>query len=304
MVLPIILGLGMAAAGGALTAKGASTKGTKPQHQFYGGSKEAQDAAQRQYQDQIYAARTDMQGGYTGNNVYAGQQGIQTGLGYTRDLAASGAKVQATGAQLLGQSSGRFATGSRTEMEAQRAIQAAVDGSAPSQAELLMRQQASDIAQRQAAMAATARGGNQAAAMRAAMAQGADAQTNAAGQAAALRAQEIATARGQLSQLGQAQYQSGAIPGQLGLGAQAQGIGMQQFGAQAQLQAGQYGASLAAQREAEYLQAQQAAAGMVYQGDIAQEQSRAQAQQAQRDQWFRLGGGLLGAGGAVMGGAK
>lgn len=303
MVFPIAIAAGALLAGGGIASafKGASTKNTTAQKQYYGGTEDAQAALLKGYADQAATARQNAQGGFIGDNVYKGQQGIQTGLGYTRDLAQQGRGLASVGANLVDQGKAQFSAGARAQMEAARAIQSAVDGTAPSQAELLMRAQAGEIGQRANAMAATARGGNQAAAMRAAIDAGANAQLNAAGQAAALRAQEMAVARQQLAQLGAQQYQQGSIPGGMGLSAIGQGMGAQQFGAQAQLNAGQYGTSLETQRELAYQQMQQDALRTIYGGEVAQEQARAAEAQRRSDRWWQLGGSLVGAGGTVMG---
>jgi hypothetical protein len=96
----------------------------------------------------------------------------------------------------------------------------AAQGSVPSAAQNQQTQGIGQAIQSQAAMAAAARGGNLAAAMRGAQAAGSGIQAQGIANNAALRANEMATARGQLSNAqgmqGQLFNQAGAVGNQAG----------------------------------------------------------------------------------------
>lgn len=208
------------------------------------------------------AASADLASGKTGSQVYApvsrALDRLQT-AGDPNLQAGTAAAQQAS--SVAGGMSGDVAR-----------LRAAAEGAVPSAAQIQQRQGIGDAINSQQAMAAGARGGNLAAAMRGAQAAGAGIQARGVGDAAALRANEMATARGQLTQAtgtqGQLFNQAGSVQGALantqvgragagvqGAGAAAQGRmgaqvqGVQNLAAGAQMEQGRVGSAVAQDRQ-------------------------------------------------------
>lgn len=293
-LVPLVIAGAMAAGGTAAALRGMGQKGQTPNAQYYGGSQEAQ-------RDILHGYRSRQDQSIEAQNAGLAQmgQGVQSAQGIAeqgRDVYGLGSGAFTTGRNAAG--AGLAGLSGATNLAAQAAY-----GNAPSEAEILIRNQAAQIGRQQAAMAANVRGGNQAAAMMGAQQAGAEAQLAAVGQAAALRANEMAANRQAYAQAAAAQTQAALGMGSMGLGAMGQGMGAQQFGAQSQMGYGQFGAELGAQREGAYLGAEQQMLGETYRGAIAQEQARAAANQRKADRWLGFGSSLLGGAGRVMGSA-
>lgn len=269
---------------------------------------DAKGALKSTFVDPVTGAVSDISsgGGMFGNNSSGN---VQPNFGVTavppevfRRLGAarrSGAGQQDMAVGMLGASAlegadytrrGRIVgdTGFGNAVTALDLQQQAAMGRAPSQAELLLQANA-DEAQRVAmAQAASARGGNQAAALRSATALGTQAQLQAGQQAAALRAEEMAAARQAYAQTSQ------GILGQ-GLGAEGQGIGIQAD------VAGRIG-QLGAQREGLYTGAQMGLNQQILANMTELEKARLGVGVAQESGRQAMIGNVLGTVGTVAGG--
>lgn len=259
----------------------------------YGGDPVVSDAYRNQFQRGIQSGsgQVDQGMGLLGTSAQAG--GVLQRGGY----AATQAGMDAYGRGL------GYADQSRgNQMEAARLQYLAATGQAPSQAQMLMQGAADQQAQQMMAQAQAARGGNAASAMRGAQYQAAANNAQMAQQMGALRAQEMAQARGAYGDL------SGAIRGQdlgyAGLGGQMVGTGFnaQQAGMQGIGQAGAQMGQIGVAREGNYLGAltDQQKSEMVGRTDLENTRIGGIVQQRANNQAFM--GGLVGTGGAVLGG--
>lgn len=293
-----IVGGALAAGGGAAAVRAAKVPGQDYRKQTYGGSKQVFDAYRQQYGEGVDSGVAQMNTGIGG----IGRSLSQTDA-ISRYGQQQGAGLSARGDTLYDQGLSQFARGSEAQGQALGLISQAAQGRVPSAAELMLRQNAQAAAQQGQALATTARGGNQAAAMRDATQAAVAGRVQAGQQAAVLRAQEMAQARGDLAGLGSQIYGQGAAPAQMGLQAIGQGIGTslgaQQFDAQANMDAGQYLAGLGAGREGQYLTAQQQLESEAYQGALEAERMRQAGQQRKSDRLWGLAGTLIGGGAQV-----
>lgn len=289
LIIPAAIGGAMAVGGIAASIKGARTK-ANPRRSYYGGSQEALDATRTAYNEGIQSGQ---------GQVNAGLQSIGQGVESAQGVAQQGQDLYGRGGNYLDQANAQFRRGSMVQNDALRHIGAAARGEAPSQAEAMLAANADDAARRGMALASTARGGNQASAMRSAAMAGSQGALAAGQQAAALRAAEMAQARGELAALGQGLYAQGQIPGQMGLSAIGQGLGAQQFGANALMGAGQFTAGLGAGREASYLGAQQNVEQSQLAAQLDYDRRRQAEAQRRSDRWWDFGGRLISGGGSV-----
>jgi hypothetical protein len=259
----------------------------------YGGDPVTAKVFQEQYQKGIQSGAGQVGMGVDRMNSAGGM-----GIG----LAAQGRNATGVGMDAFGQGLGLAGQDRGLQMEAAGMQRDAALGLAPSAAQLQMRANASQIANQQRAQAASARGGNQAAAMRTAQANASQMALQNGQQMAALRAQEMAAARGAYGELG------GQIRGQdiqqAGLGGQMAGLG---FNAQGQgigaLQTSGAGiANIGQNREANYLSALQAKELAEQQARVDLENTRIGGAIRNRESNRQFMGGLIGTGGAVIGG--
>jgi len=188
-----------------------------------------------------------------------------------------------------------------SQEDALRLQSMAARGQAPSQAELMLRANAGRAARQNMGLAASSRGGNQAAAMRNASMANSQAQLELGQQAGALRAAEMAQARdaymaGSTGIRGQdiGSAQVGASLAGLGLGAQGQGISLQNQAAGA---IGELGAG----RERAYLGAETGARTAELGANVDLERARLAAAAAAASGDKALLGSLFTTGGTVLG---
>lgn len=282
---PLALGAGLAVAGGLTTALGAGMGGTQPSRTLIGGTTDG---------------AADIQ-----NRNAGGLQGGQN----LQQQGALGLQGTNAGAQnLIGLGGSLVADGQQNERFARMGVQNAASGLGQFQSNAAnvgsaVGQQTLDAGRAQAlSLAGGARGGNLAAAFRGAQAANTQMGAQAAAQSQitagqqqmaqdAMRLQAMQAAGGlRMGMLNQA----GSHIGQ-GLGAQQAGLGLQQnVGSQL------LGAGL--QREGNFLAAQTGNESLQAQLDQQTELAQAQAQARKQQNVMGLGGGLLGAGGQVLGG--
>lgn len=286
----IIAGGTLAAAGGAAAYGASRIKGQKPNKQQFGGSPEALQGYRDQYQGGVASGQDQTSRGLTA---------LGQGVDSAQAVAQRGQQVGARGDALMRRGTGQYQQGQAVQNQALRYIGDAAAGNAPSAAQEMLKANADANARQQMAMASTARGGNQAAAMRAAADAGTMGSAQAGQQAAILRAQEMAQARGELAGLGSTIYGQGNQANALGLQAIGQGMAGQQFGANAQMGAGQFAANLGAGREGTYLSQLGQMEGAQLAANVEMEKARAAAQQDKRNAWMNFAGKLVGAGGRV-----
>lgn len=151
------------------------------------------------------AAAGDLASGKTGSHVYAP---------VTRAYDAAGTAGDPQFQQAANAANSMRNTASGMNADISR-LRGAADGAVPSAAAIQQQQGLGDAINQQAALAATARGGNLAASMRSAAAAGSGMQSRTLADAAALRANEMAAARGQLTGATTAQGQINAGAGAL-----------------------------------------------------------------------------------------
>lgn len=258
----------------------------------YGGSAPASKAFQEQYQRGIQSGSGQVDRGIGLLNTSAQAGGVLQRGGY--DATQQGMDTYGKGIGYADQSRGN-------QMEAARLNYLAATGQAPSQAEQLM-QGAQDATNQQAvAQAQAARGGNAAAATRAAQYQAAQSNLQNSQQMGALRANEMAQARGAYGDVaGQIRQQD---LGTASVGGQMAGTGFnaQQAGMQGIANAGGQIANVGANREANYLGAlgDKEKSEMVGRTDLENTRIGGIVQQRASNQAFM--GGLIGTAGAVGG---
>jgi hypothetical protein len=305
----IAAGVGLMALGGAVGASARGVKGTKSKHSYYGGTK-----------DELDVLRARNAAGVLEGAEQAGQgAGYLVGsVGEGNAVGAHGNKLWQTGGETdargyrIGETGFTQAYGGMGEQRAAGGLlRDAAMGNAPSQAELMYQQQAGNIARQQQALAATARGGNQAAAMRSAGAEGRLAQTQALQGGAALRAAEMAQARGAYADAANAQVAAGqgvmqAGLAQRGLGLQQQGAAMDayKFRAQNTQQAGQILGNLGAQREGQWLGAESDLNTAQLNAEVEVRKQRAEAQNRKKDRIFGASMSMIKGGANILGSAS
>lgn len=275
-----------------------------PKDQWLGGSRDALDKLRTRYAEGQTAGQNQIDWGM--------QQGVDAGLA---SLGQAGANAQSQGIQagnysVEGMDIGRAGLAEQdAALGRQNDVTLAMLGTAaqrgPSAAQAQMRMGLDQTQNAMMAQAASARGGNAAAAMRNAQAQGSSMALQTNQQAGILRAQEEAQQRAQLVN---AQAQAAGIYGGqqqtmgqragMGYGMQGQGLGLQQ-GANAQLMdvgsaQGQLGlgrANVGLAQQGNYLSAEQAANAAQLEASRAGEDSKAR----------NKGGILSGVAGAIGG---
>jgi len=259
-----------------------------PDPTYVGGSPEELAARRAQQNQGIAQGAAYTQGGMetsAGGAGMIGQAYGQAGLdrGLAQGMAADGSRI------------GQAGLGSQNQAIAGMLSTAGQRG--PSAAEAQMRMGLDQTQQAMMAQAASARGGNAAAAMRTAQAGGAQMAGQMNQQAAILRAQEEAQQRAQL--IGAQQAAAGMYGGQAGLGygMQGQGLGLGQASTNMQ---GQMGSNVGS------IGLGQAQAGNQMQGNYlgaqtATDKSQLEADTQQSSAKQGAKGGLFGAAGKVIG---
>lgn len=275
----------MMAGGGYSVGKALGVQGTGPRsgRYNYGGSPTATDAYRHQYASGL----ADAQGqAATGTGGLAGIGSWGAGQAYQRGNDVNAALDMGYGAR-------------RQQEQQAGAIAAAANGYQPGAQSAAAMNLA--LQRNAAAGAALARsGGNEAMAMRNAVAGNAQAGVDASANIAMLRAQEEQAAVQMRMQGAQAAADAyGQIRGgdSALAGMQAQ---REQFGAQTAGSAYSGLASIGAGREGNYLDSQQSLEQAQLQAQMEYDRQRQANQQQKRSMLFGLGAGLIGAGGNVM----
>lgn len=295
------MAVGAIVAGGALAAAGtaaairAAKIDTRAKRQNYGGSQEATQAYREMGLGGIQTGQ---------DQINQGAGLIGHGTQTAQDIGQyQGGQLYGQGQKVQGWGSARMSTGQGYETQALWDAQARARGEGPSVAEAIMQRDAAQASLEAQGLAATARGGNQAAAMRAAVDAGVRGRADVAANAAILRQQEMLAASQQAADMATRIRQSGESQYALGQQTLGMGLGAMQYGADTAISSGQYAQQLGAGREEMYLgylgdvNSQQLGADMDY------DKRRQEARLRKQDRLFALGGSLIGTGGQIAGSA-
>jgi len=259
----------------------------------YGGSPEASAAYTEQYQQGIENGQGIM---------YAGNQETLKGL-YTAGRMDDNASQAIVDGRAMTADASRNAEYDRNrQVQAANMQRDAAMGKAPSAAQRMLMANADASRNAMMGQAASARGGNQAAAMRTAAATGNAGMLAAGQQAGVLRAQEMADARAAYGSLATDMRGQDMGQAQLGVGMTGMGLNAQGQAANTMVAGGTDMARLGAAREAAYLGAlsDQQKSEMVGRTDL--ENTRIGGQVAQRASNQAFMGGVFGTIGGVAGG--
>lgn len=273
---------------------------------FGGGSAPTPDMSVAQYGGDA-SASADYTNMYK-SGMIGGQGGIAAGNRETQNGIRAAEALEADASRATYDGRAMTASGSRNaEYDRNRQVQAAnmqrdaAMGKAPSAAQRMLMANADASRNAMMGQAASARGGNQAAAMRTAAATGNAGMLAAGQQAGVLRAQEMADARAAYGSLATDMRGQDMGQAQLGVGMMGMGLNAQGQAANTMVGAGTDMARLGAAREAAYLGAlsDKEKAEMVGRTDL--ENTRIGGQVAQRASNQAFMGGLVGTAGGVLG---
>lgn len=278
------VGAGLAAAGTAIAGGAMAVGGTKARKQYFGDTAEQADAYRNQYES-----------GIQGGNATMGQ-----GVGMMGDAARYAQGNTALGVDMYrqGQSMGQAQMDAQNAQIATMLRQTNTQGASVAQEQ--MRQGLDQSQRAMMAQAASARGGNQAAAMRTAQATGSQMALDVNQQAGVLRAQEQQAFLARKLQAQQMAAQAYGQQSQLGFGMQGQGVGLANQAAGIYGQMGQATGQLGLGSQGQFLDARTSMETAALNSDTQIAMAKAQAQQAKRAGLLNLGGSLIGAGGNVM----
>lgn len=281
------IGAGLAAAGTAIAGGAMSVKNTKPRKQFFGNTAEQEQAYRNQYETGIQQGNA-MLGQGAGMIGQAGQMAQDNAL-LSQGMYGQGRMLGDAG--IAGQNRGISNMLSAAYQQGPSAAQAQMQAGLDQSQRAMM------------AQAAAARGGNQAAAMRNAQAQGSQMALDANQQAAVLRAQEQQAEIARRVNAQQAAAQLYGQQSQLGYNIQGQGLGYANQAAGMYGDLGQGIGQMGLANQGQFLDARTAMESAALNADVQVAMAKAQAQQNKRNGLLGFAGALVGGGGAVMGSA-